>query len=245
MNQQNLGEQAIAKAIEIVVDSQLDEVDNLDVNIKNNPLNLAQGKVESFTIDGEGMVIKQDLRAERMILHTNSIKIDPLKAALGKLKLEKSTNVQAKLVLQEDDIEQAFNSSYIQNKLKDVQIELAGGNLTVNAKNVKFKILHSDRLYLRADINIAESGETKPISFSLKPDFDPQANKILLEDVEYDDNNIYDSTLAQTILNSIQSILDLNNLEFKNARFKINRINLKQGKITLGGKALVQDFPTQ
>ncbi|MEM8832561.1 MAG: DUF2993 domain-containing protein [Cyanobacteria bacterium P01_G01_bin.19] len=166
MNQPDLGEQAISKAAEIVIDSQLNEVDNLDVNIKTNPFDLAQGEIESFTIDGKGIVIKQDLRAERMILHTNSIKIDPLKVALGKLKLEKSTNVQAKLVLQEDDIQQAFNSLYIQNKLKDVRIELAGENLTVNAKNVKFKILHSDRLHLRADIIIAESAEIKPIGLT-------------------------------------------------------------------------------
>lgn len=37
---QGLGEQALNKAAEIGISSQLDEVENLDVNLKTDPLNL-------------------------------------------------------------------------------------------------------------------------------------------------------------------------------------------------------------
>ncbi len=46
MNSPDIGEQAISKAAEIAIDSQLDRVDDLDVDIKTNPLDLAQGKLE-------------------------------------------------------------------------------------------------------------------------------------------------------------------------------------------------------
>ncbi|MEL6440772.1 MAG: hypothetical protein AAFQ80_16140 [Cyanobacteria bacterium J06621_8] len=62
--------------------------------------------------------------------------------------------------------------------------------------------------------------------------------------MKYDANSIYDATLAEAILNSIQNILDLNNLALKNASFKINKIDIGQGKIILAGQALVKDFTT-
>ncbi len=47
-----LGEQALNKAAEIGLSSQLDEVDSLDVDIKTDPLKLVQGQVDSVTIEG-------------------------------------------------------------------------------------------------------------------------------------------------------------------------------------------------
>ncbi|MCF4969747.1 LmeA family phospholipid-binding protein, partial [Nostoc sp. CMAA1605] len=59
-----IGEQALNKAAEIGLSSQLDEVENLDVNIKTDPLKLIQGEVESVNIAGEGLVMQKDLRME-------------------------------------------------------------------------------------------------------------------------------------------------------------------------------------
>ncbi len=61
-----LGEQALNKAAEIGLSSQLDEVENLDVNIKTDPLKLVQGQVDAVTIKGEGLVMQKDLRMEEL-----------------------------------------------------------------------------------------------------------------------------------------------------------------------------------
>ena len=50
----DLGEQALSKVAEVGISSQLDEVEDLDVDIRTNPLQLMQGKVESVKIAGEG-----------------------------------------------------------------------------------------------------------------------------------------------------------------------------------------------
>ncbi len=59
-----LGEQALNKAAEIGLSSQLDEVEKLDVNIKTDPLKVVQGQVDAVTIEGEGLVMQKDLRME-------------------------------------------------------------------------------------------------------------------------------------------------------------------------------------
>jgi hypothetical protein len=52
-----IGEKALNKAAEIGLSSQLDEVDNLEVNIQTEPLKLIQEEVEQVHIAGEGLVM--------------------------------------------------------------------------------------------------------------------------------------------------------------------------------------------
>lgn len=88
MNQPDLGEQAISKAAEVGIENQLDEVEDLQVDVRANPLDLVGGKLESVTIDGKGMVMQKELRAERLILQTDAIAINAVKAALGNIELD-------------------------------------------------------------------------------------------------------------------------------------------------------------
>ena len=87
--QQGLGEQALNKAAEIGLSSQLDEVEELHVDIKTDPLKAIQGQVDSVTIEGEGMVMQKDLRVEEMDMQVNNVAINPLTAAFGKIELTK------------------------------------------------------------------------------------------------------------------------------------------------------------
>ncbi|MCC5623953.1 DUF2993 domain-containing protein, partial [Nostoc sp. CHAB 5715] len=80
-----LGEQALNKAAEIGLSSQLDEVKNLDVDIKTDPLKLVQGEVDAVTIEGEGLVMQKDLRMEELKMQMTSVAINPLSVAFGKI----------------------------------------------------------------------------------------------------------------------------------------------------------------
>lgn len=50
----DIGEQAFSKAAEIAISSQLDEVENLDVDIRTDPLKLIQGELESVLLGISG-----------------------------------------------------------------------------------------------------------------------------------------------------------------------------------------------
>lgn len=77
MNQpeRSLGEQAIDKVVEIAISSQLDESESLSVNVETQPMQLAQREVDSVTIDGEGLVLKQDLRVAQLQVKVNDISL--------------------------------------------------------------------------------------------------------------------------------------------------------------------------
>ena len=243
MNSPDIGEQAISKAAEVGIKSQLDEVENLDVDVKANPLDVAQGEVDSVTIDAKGMVMNKDLRTERLVLQTDSIDIDALKAAFGDIELEHSTHSEAKIVLKEEDLQRAFNSEYIQNKLKNQKVNIDGETATVNAENVEFLLPGDGKISLSAEINIAESSKTRKIGVSAKPRVEENGNKITLQDVEYPDGENTNPELTQALLDSTSELLDLRNFELDEMSLQIKRLDVRQGKMTLTAEAEVREFP--
>ena len=241
MNQPDLGEQAISKAAEVGIESQLDEVKELNVDVRANPLEVMGGEVESVTVDAEGMVMQKDLRAERLILQTDQIAIDSIKAALGDIELTKSTNAEAKIVLLEADIQRAFNSEYVESKLKNQKLNVDGETLTVNASNVQFALPGEDKISLKADIEIVESGETKQIDLTAKPTLEADGNKIAIADVEY--HNEDNAAFAQALLDSTKEVLDLRNFELDAMTLKLDRLDVLKGKIIMAASAVVREFP--
>jgi hypothetical protein len=241
VNQPDLGEQAISKAAEVGIESQLDEVEDLQVDVRANPLDLVGGKLESVTIDGKGMVMKKELRAERLILQTDAIAINAVKAALGNIELTQETNAEAKIVLLEADLQQAFNSEYIKGKLKNQKLDLKGETITVNASNVKFMLPGEGKINLEADIEIAESQTTQHIALSAKPRLDADGNKIAIADVEYHDAE--NAAFAQALLDSVKELLDLRNFELDAVSLKIDKLDVGQGKIIMAASAVIREFP--
>ena len=55
MNSPDIGEQAVSKAAEVGLESQLDQAEDLDVDIRSNPLDIVQGDVDSVSVKGEGL----------------------------------------------------------------------------------------------------------------------------------------------------------------------------------------------
>jgi len=243
MNQANLGEQAVSKAAEVGIESQLDEVDELDIDIKTNPLDLAGGKLESVTIDGSGMVMQKDLRTERLILETDSIAIDSLKAAFGDIELIQDTNAEVKIVLLAEDMQRAFNSEYIKHKLENQQVNIDGKTVTVNASNVTVELPGDDKISISADLTFVESQQTEHIAFLAKPTLDANHHQIMIKDVEYPNGEDTSLELTKALLDSTTELLDLRNFELGEMSLQISQLEVCQGKIIIAASALIQEFP--
>src|SRR5512141_25193 len=111
-NPPDIGEQALDKVAEVAITSQLDEVEQVNIDIRTDPIKLVQGKVDSVAITGEGMVMKQDLRVDSVEVNTGAVAIDPLKAVMGQIELTQPANAKAQLTLTEQDINRALASGY-------------------------------------------------------------------------------------------------------------------------------------
>ncbi len=241
---QGLGEQALNKAAEIGLSSQLDQVEELDVDIKTDPFKLVQGQVDEVTIHAEGMVMQGDLRTEKMDMHMSSVAINPLSAAFGKIELTKPTQASTQVVLTESDINRAFNSEYVRNQLQNQQINVNGQPMTINAQQVDFRLPGDGKVALNAEVLLRETGETKQVAFTAVPRVSPNGNTVFLENVQYGEGEELSPELTKALVDQTSELLNLSNFDLEGMTLKINALEVEAGKLTLQAEAHVEQIPS-
>ncbi|WP_375509925.1 DUF2993 domain-containing protein [uncultured Nostoc sp.] len=239
-----LGEQALNKAAEMGLSSQLDEVENLDVNIKTDPLKLVQGEVDSVTIEGKGMVMQKDLRMEEFDMQMTNVAINPLSVAFGKIELTKPTEANAQVVLTEVDINRAFNSEYVRSQLQSQKINVNGQLTTIEPQHVEFRLPGDGKVALNATIKIVETGENQQVAFSAVPRISANGKTVTLENVEYGESGEISPDLTKALIDQTSEILNLSNFDLEGISLQVNQLKVEVGKLTLQAEAYVEQIPS-
>jgi hypothetical protein len=242
--QADIGEQALSKAAEVALSSQLDEAERLDVDIRTDPLKLIQGELDSVKIQGEGLVMQKDLRAQELQVRTKNIAINPLSAAFGKIELTRPTEANAHVVLTEQDLERAFNSEFIHEKLQNLDVHVDGQPMTINTKQVELHLPGDSKIALKAEILLNKTGETKEVSFSAVPRVSAGGQRLSLEQVQYAEGKDVSPELTAALLESASELLDLGNFELEGMSLRLKGLDVQKGKLTLQAEAQVEQFPS-
>ncbi|MBD1936225.1 LmeA family phospholipid-binding protein [Microcoleus sp. FACHB-68] len=242
--QAGLHEQALNKAAEIGISSQLDEVDNVEVDIKADPFKLMTGEVDAVQIKGEGMVMQQDLRMEKIEMQMGRVGINPMQAAMGQIELTKPADGTAEVVLTEADINRAFNSDYISGMLKNMEVNIDGKPTTIDTQEINFTLPSDNKVGLNATVLLRDSNETQQIAFTAVPRVRPNGQGVVLEDVEYAENKELSPELTNALLEKSAEILDFSNFDLEGMSLKINRLDVKGGKLTMQAAARVEKIPS-
>lgn len=240
----DLGEQAISKAAEIGLASQLDEVEELNVDIRTNPIKLIQGELESVAIEGKGLVMQEELRAEELKVNIDNIAINPLSVAFGKIELTHPTEAETYVVLNEADLDRAFNSGFITEKLQNQKVHVNGQPMTIDTKHVEFRLPGAGKFALKADVFMQETGETKQVSFTAVPRMREGGNRLSLEEVQYAEGKEISPELTKALLEQSSELLDLRNFELQGMSLRLKHLDVQPGKLTLQAEALVTEFPS-
>jgi hypothetical protein len=239
-----LGEQALNKAAEIGLSSQLDEVENLDVDIKTDPLKLVQGEVDSVTIEGEGLVMQKDLRVEELDMQMTNVAINPLSVAFGKIELTRPTEANAQVVLTEGDINRAFNSEYVRSQLQSQKIHVNGQLTTIEPQHVDFRLPGNEKVALNATMKLVETGETQQVAFSAVPKVSGNGKTVTLENVEYGESEEISPELTKALIDQTSEILNLSNFDLEGMSLQVNQLKVEVGKLTLQAEAYVEKIPS-
>lgn len=241
---QDLGEEALSAAAEAAMSTQLDEKEALDVDIHTDPGKLMRGELDAVDIDGDGLVMNRDLRVEELDIHTNSIAINPFKAAFGNIELERPTDASAHIVLTEQDMERAFNSEYIQEKFKDLKVDIDGQPTKIKPNNTQFRLPGDGKIALSSEVELTETGETKPIAFTAVPTMEAGGHRVTLENVQHEEGK--DSPeLTKALIESAQELLDLRNFELEGMAMRFQQLDVQPGKLTLEADTHIEKFPSE
>ena len=237
-------EQAIDKIAETGIKTQLDNADELDVNIRTSPLDLMQGKIDSVSVKGEGLVMKKELRAEKLQIETNAISINSIKAAMGNIELIKPTDARMLVVLKEEDLQNAFNCEYVRNKLQNLEIDYEGKKANIRMEQIKFMLPDIGKVQLEADIHLIEKDLNEKISFTAVPEINNEGNCIQLKSIQYLQDAKFNQEIAKAIIDSAEEILDLQNFEIDTMSFRVRKLDVNLGKLTIEADAEITDFPS-
>ena len=243
MGSPDIGEKAVSKAAEVGINSQLDEAENLDVNVRTNATDIVQGNIDSVGVKGEGLVMKKELRAEKVHIETENIDINPIKAALGNIELESPSDAKMLVVLKEEDIQRAFDSDYVLDKLQNIEVVYQGEKTTANVNTVQFQLPEKDKVNIEADIELTEKDRQEQINFSAVPEVNSDGTSVNLNSVEYEREAEYNQEVAKAVINSAEEILDLRNFELEEMSMRVRKLDVQAGKLTIEANAKIVDFP--
>lgn len=242
--ERSFGEQAIDKVVEMAIASQLDESESLSVTVETQPLQLAQGEVDSLTIQGEGLVMQQDLRVAELQVEVKDISVNPLSAMFGKIELNGPALGTARAVLTESDINRAFNSEYISGKLRQLKVHRDGQTVTIDVLSVDCKLLSEGKIALNAEVWVRDTSSTEKIYFTAKPEIDAGGWAVSLAEVEYPENQEFSPDLTAALAAKASEVLNLRNFELEGMSLRIQQLNVEAGLLTVQAEAKVEQFST-
>jgi LmeA-like phospholipid-binding len=242
-NSPDLGEQALSKVAEAGIASQLDEVEDIDVDIRTNPGKLVQGKVDSVTISGKGLVMKQDLRMETLEVNIDKVEINPLSAVFGNIELTRPSEAEAQIVLTEADINRAFSSDFIRQKLHGVTLNLDGDQVVVDVQHAAIDLPGDNTFVVNADFSIKGQSEVKKLSATAIPKIQENGNRISLEVIRSEAQGLTAEVQA-SILMQLTELLDLRNFNIPGILLQLSQLDAQAGKLLIHAKTQIEQLPS-
>lgn len=235
--------QALSDVAEMSLSAQLDEVENLDVDVRTNLLKMVQGQADSVSITGQGMVMQKDIRVHELELHTHKIAIDLLSAILGQIELNRPVDATARLVLTEKDINRALNSDYIRRKFPCFEVNVDGEIVGLEPQKLAIHLPGSGRMLFRGTILLHERGNTRQVGFNAA--FQPRTHSqpVMLEEFNCSEGEGISLELTVALMNKVRELIDLPYFELEGIALRVKQLDVQEGRLTLHTEAYVRQIP--
>ena len=237
-----LGEQALNKIAEVALASQLQEVERLEVQIKTDLSKLANGEVDCITINLNGLVIQQDLRVEELQLKINRVTVKPLGAILGKIKLTQPSEGTARIVINEDNLNSAFNSASFHKHLRQIQGFVEDKRVTIHVQQVKCRLLADGNIAFNSKLILGNNREAQALAFTATPRIGTDGQGIVFQDLHYLEGKEISPELTAALVARLSEVLSLRNFEQKGMSLRIQQLDVAAGKLTLQAAAYIKQF---
>lgn len=224
--------------------------DLVEVSVQCNPSSkLLQGTIDSFKMNGRGLVIRKQFRTEEMSFETDAVAIDFGSAVKGKIALKQPTQAIAKVKLSQEDINKSFEADLVRKRLEDLTpdalTEISGGE-PVSFTDVEVRLLPENQVKLSAKASWDDT--IVPVSMSCVLGI-AKRRRVVFEDIEFQQDNIpselqdvsRDLTLALgKILNEM---VDLDRFNLDGVKLRLNRLETEGKMLLFSGYAQIERVP--
>lgn len=211
---------------------------------------LLQGSIDSFKMNGRGVVIRKDFPAEEISVETDAVSIDFSSVLAGKLTLKQPTQAIAKVVLSEEGINYSFKAELVKKRLLNLTVpaltQLSGGN-PVSFPEIQVELLPENRLRIFAKADLGDR-ELVPLDMTVtiaierrrRVSFkDPQ---IKLDSVPEELREISKS-LSVALADILDNMVDLDRFDLDGVKMRLNRLETEGKQLIFSGYAEIERIP--
>jgi hypothetical protein len=224
--------------------------DSIEVKVRCQPSSkLLQGTIDSFNMNGRGLVIRKQFRTEEMSFETDAVALDFGSVVQGKIALKQPTQAIAQVKLSEADINQSFKADLVKKRLENLDLptltEVSGGK-SVSFTEIDLKLLPNNQIQLLALANWGD--KTIPIGLSCTLGV-AKRRRILFEKIQFEPENIPENLrniserLTLALGEILNEMVDLDKFNLDGVKMRLNRLETA-GKILLfSGYAQIDRVP--
>jgi hypothetical protein len=238
----NLAKNALNKAAEIYVSSQIDSVEDLEVDIDSQPEQLLQGKVDSISLKGRE-ITWHELKLEQLDLNLDNLEIELLPTIVGQVKLKKPGNIQAKIIVSETDCDRLLNSEYVTTLLQKLSIVVNKQSYIWSLKNAKCYLGNDGELKLRSEIELSSDLETKTVDLEIEIKLCQQGREIIFKRAKYLHEKFLSLAMNVEIMTRIKDLLYLRHFNNSSFGIEIEQIEIVNKHLILWSKIQVYQIP--
>ena len=224
--------------------------ESVEVSVKCNPSSkLLQGTIDSFKMNGRGLVIRKQFRTEEMSFETDAVAIDFSSAVQGKISLKQPTQAIAQVKLSEADINKSFEADLVRKRLENLSPEaltaISGGE-PVSFTDVEVKLLPDNKVKLLAKANWQDTVVPAALSCTLAI---AKRRRVVFDDIKFEgddiDSEIRDTSKELTLAlgEILNEMVDLDRFNLDGVKLRLNRLNTEGKMLLFSGYAQIERVP--
>jgi len=239
-----LDEQVISQAAQAALSSQLEEAEDLSLNVSTDVLKAAQGKADSVSINGRGVVV-QDVRVEAMAVQTDRLSFNPLSILLGHLELDQPLDATAQIALTEADLNRAMQAEAVIQRLPSLKLNVEGEPVTVELGQPIAVTLPADgKIGLEGTALLHERETVRQVGFAvvILPRTDEQP--VRLESFVCEPGKALSLEFTIALMQTFKELLEQPYIEIEGMAIKIKRMAIQAGKLLVETEAHIPQMPS-
>lgn len=225
-----LEEQAISKVAEMLLSTQIDTAEKLDVDVQTDLGKLVQGQTGSISISGEKLVTQQDLQIKEIDLKIDQVDVNLFSALLGKIELNQPIDSAGKIVVTEVDINRNLNSDYLRNRPIGLEVMVEGQPvlLTFQAP-MEIQLPGNNKVIFSSGIQISEEGKNRSVQF--KGTIYPRTDKhsVLMENFSLGEGQALPLELMTALMERLKELIEAPYINLGDMAIQIQNMEVHRG----------------
>jgi hypothetical protein len=243
-DEQRLEEQAVSKAAEMQLSSQLDQAEKINVDVQTDLWKLIQGQADGVSFSGKGLVVQKDVRIEELVLQTDKVDINLFSAIFGEIELNKPVKSIARVVLKEADINRALRSNYILSQMPTFDLNVDGEIVSLKPLEIQMFLPGEGKMKFNGTVSIHEKGNTNGLSFTALICPHTQMQPIMLENFTCTEGDGISLEIVMALIQKIKEVVNLPYIKLDGMALQVKKMEVQKESITTVVETYIKQIPT-